>query len=385
MSATPTVAQISTRLIEVSARTTWVFVELSTTAGERGVGEATLEGSESEVVDAVAALDRLVVGRSIADIDEFVASLDIDAHDLAHRVAVAAVEQALWDVVGQDCGLPVRELHGAGHMPPAIPVYANINRSLLASRTSDDFARAARGAVAAGHTAVKCAPFDGLWRANLDDPATRLGFLEGLDRIRAVREAVGADVSVLVDCHRRFTARSAKTLLDAVVEWDPYWIEDPVGDTQLDEWREIRESTDLRLAGGETLVELGQFHHFLEASRVDVVLPDIRYVGGIGGVRAVSVLAREFDVAVSPHNPAGPIATLATAHAISDRPNFLTLEYAYGECDWRSELVGGGEVIKAGHLHLTGASGLGFRLNDAVANAHRASDVVLGEEAADGN
>ena len=77
------------------------------------------------------------------------------------------------------------------------------------------------------------------------------------------------------------------------------------------------------------------------------------------------------QVLVAPHNPSGPVATVATAHVASIIPNFLILEYAWGEVDWRADLISPPEPVVDGYLEVSNAPGLGYRLNLQVTEAHR--------------
>jgi L-alanine-DL-glutamate epimerase-like enolase superfamily enzyme len=153
------------------------------------------------------------------------------------------------------------------------------------------------------------------------------------------------------------------TVLDELAELDPYWVEAPVAEHRLSEWAHIRRRSQLRLAGGEMMTGISNFRRFIEESGVDVVMPDIKYVGGITGLRDVAAISASHGRMLAPHNPSGPVGTLASAHAASALPNFLTLEYAFGECDWRSPLVCGAENIVDGELRLGDASGYGATLD----------------------
>ncbi len=250
-----------------------------------------------------------------------------------------------------------------------------MNRSLLGDRSSEAFAGAARAAVAGGFDAVKVAPFDGvLWEPRQDRKAATL-IDAGLERVHAVRAAVGPDVDVLIDCHFRFSARTASWVVSQLVEVDPYWIEAPVPERDIEGWRHVRASTDARLAGGEFLVGLEAHRRFLEATGVDVVMADVKYCGGIGTLRQVAALAESFGRELAPHNPSGPVATAASVQVAVVSPNVPVIEYGWGEVEWRADLVHGLERIEAGRLHASPGPGLGVALDpDVVAWSSRSSD-----------
>ncbi len=151
---------------------------------------------------------------------------------------------------------------------------------------------------------------------------------------------------------------------------DPYWIEAPVPERDLEGWRRVRDSTSARLAGGEFLVGLEAHRRFIEATGVDVVMPDVKYCGGIGGLAQVTALAASFGTEVAPHDPSGPVATAATAHAALASATPQIVEFAWGETSWRSELVGGRETVEGGRIWLDGRPGLGVALDEAFAAGH---------------
>ena len=277
---------------------------------------------------------------------------------MAHNAATSAMEQALWDLLGQRLGAPVSVLLG-GPVEGRVRLYANVNRAILGSRTPEAFAAAALDAVAGGFDAVKVAPFDGLrWEPEQDRGARAL-IDAGMARIGAVRDAVGPTVDVLIKAaHGRFNPRTATVAVREMERIDPYWIEAPVSERDLEGWRQVRDSTSARLAGGEFLVGLEAHRWFIAATGVDVVMPDVKYCGGIGGLVQVAAVGELLRVAVAPHDPSGPVSTAATAQAALAATTPQLVEFAWGETTWRGELVGG-ETIDDGWFVLDGRPGLG--------------------------
>jgi galactonate dehydratase len=359
------------RMVGVSERTVWVFVVIEDDLGNRGVGEASLDGYESQVEGFAHELLGKLGGREVRAVSELVADAGLGGGPggLPFAAALSATDQALWDLWGQRLGVPVHALMGAP-APSPIPLYANINRALLGPRGPTDFAKVAADAVEAGFQCVKCSPFDGVLRAQIEEPETRTLVRQGLERLRAVREAIGDEIGLIVDCHFRFTARSFLRVSDELAEFQPYWVEGAVAEHRLDEWAQIRAGTTLRLAGGELLTGYATYERFLDATGVDVAMPDVKYVGGVTGLRVIAHAALSRDVLVAPHNPSGPVSTLATAHCVCNLSNLLILEYAFGECDWRQALVSGAEQLEKGLLRVPAAPGFGVVLDDAVVSAN---------------
>jgi galactonate dehydratase len=97
----------------------------------------------------------------------------------------------------------------------------------------------------------------------------------------------------------------------------------------------------------------------------------VKHCGGIAELCAIARCAQARGVAVAPHNPSGPVAMAASAHAAAALPNVRFLEYAWGEVTWRAELVTPAEQIRDGHYLLPDAPGLGIGLDESTVAAHR--------------
>jgi galactonate dehydratase len=175
-------------------------------------------------------------------------------------------------------------------------------------REPESYAEAAAAAVGEGFTAVKCAPFDGVHWSSLGEPAGRAALEAGLARVRAIRRAVGQEVDLLVDCHWRFDVPTAHRVAEELAAERLYWLEDPVGHDDPEQLREVRVRLGTRLAGGERLLGRGGFRELTERRAVDVVMPDLKHVGGILETKKIAALAEVHGVAVAPHSPAGPVA-----------------------------------------------------------------------------
>lgn len=282
--------------------------------------------------------------------------------------ALSAVEQALWDILGKSLGVPMHALLG-GACREEIRLYANINRisRIAEERTPKWFGRNAAAAVEAGFDAVKLAPFDGL-PAHIDrasDAAT------GIACMQAVRQAIGPDVDLLVDCHSRFTVRGALEVADALRDLDLFWFEQPTPETDLDACIQVKEQCGMKVAGGEQRMLRASFWEVLERDVMDVVMPDVTVIGGIGELKKTATMAEARGVPTSPHGPFGPVTIAAGVQTMAAHPNFLILEFGWGEAEWRSELILPSERIDKGRIKVRDAPGLGIELNLEVVEAHR--------------
>lgn len=365
----PLVTEVRCTVVGATRATNWIFVEVVCGTERVGTGEATLSGEERTVVEKVGALGRRLVGRSPAD--PWVTRL-LRAHprpDLVSSAAVGGIEQAIEDLRAQLAGRSLAAMLGAAASAGAvIPLYATVNRLMLDDRSPDAFAAAAATAVAAGFRIVKCAPFDGIRRgqALTESGWDLLG--QGMARLRAVRREVGPDVTLLVDCHGRFDRRSVEVVLDLVAAVDPGWVESVLPDDDVAGWQRAA-GADLVLAAGESLTHVAAFEDLLDGP-VSVVMPDVKYAGGIRALHETLAAMGRRGGRCSPHNPSGPVSTLASASVMAAFPQTDWLEYAVEDVPWRSALVGGAEVLDGGALVLSDRPGLGLRLDHRLAAQH---------------
>ncbi len=356
-------------VVEVTDRGDWVFVLVHTDAGITGLGEASHSLNDALLLSTLQVFEARIVGMSPLAINAVWQRLaQVHGGRVAHT-ALSAIEQALWDLLGQHLGVPIHALFG-GAVRRTLRLYANINRHVR-DRSPEGFARAARQAVDEGFTAIKLAPFDELKAPDHIRTGPQAAWQPGVARVRAVRAAVGESVDLAVDCHGRMEASEALTVGRALEDCNLLWYEEPVRHTFPDQLALISQGVTMATASAESVFAVERFRPFLLQRVVDVLMPDVKHCGGLQELRNIAAAARLKQLLIAPHNPSGPVATVATAHAVSTIPNFLILEYAWGEVDWRSELIAPQEPIQKGHLQLSDAPGLGYRLNMDVVAAHR--------------
>ncbi|MEU8824801.1 mandelate racemase/muconate lactonizing enzyme family protein [Streptomyces sp. NPDC048636] len=342
----------------VNDRTQWHFVVLRD-ADHLAVGECSDSLHPSKLVAELALLAPRLRGRDLLAertdiVDTLARRVGTQARPGAFITAtlMGGVEQLLLDHAAQAAGQPVWKWLG-GSAPDPVSVYANINR-VPGGREAWEVAATALRAVAAGYSAVKCAPFD-VAESGQPLPAT------GLGRLRAIREAVGDSVELKVDCHERLSAEEVHALLPALEDLGIGWLEDAVAIDHVEELRALRAATTIPLAGGELMFHPAEAGIAVSEHLVDVLMPDVKHAGGITQVLSIARSAPQ--LAISPHNPSGPVATAASAQLMAVCPNATELEYQFGETTWRSDLVGGLEHVADGRLHLDDRPGLGLTLD----------------------
>ena len=363
---------LETVRLHVNHRGDWLHVRLHTDEGLTGTGEASHGGHHPARDHAVTAILRTqcaptLVGRDPRDVVGATDALAYLVDGFAAATAVSACEHALWDLAGQAAGLPVCRMLG-GPAPARIPLYANINRAVVA-RTPEAFATEARAAAAAGFSAVKCAPFDGMEQRRVQERAARARVRHGVACVAAIRAAVGADVEVMVDCHSAFDVPTAITVAGELHALGVRWFEEPVPTEDLDALLRVRPHVHrlgMELIGGELLFGVRGFAPYITGHLFDLVMPDVKHCGGIAPALAIAHLAAACGVAVAPHNPSGPVSMAASAHVAACLPGLRALEYAWGEVPWRAAAVTPAERIEGGSYILADEPGLGCALDPSL-------------------
>ncbi len=354
--------------VKVTQRTNWIFVRLNTNRGLTGLGEASV-GGRTELPE-LGEVFELVREESPFDIEHYRRRGWNRALSGGRTIVAAfsALEQAQWDLVGRALDAPVYDLFG-GKLRDELSVYANINRTTT-DRSPDGFAANARHAVNEGFGAIKAAPFDGFPPLSAPREEVERATELGIACVESMRAAIGPDVKLKIDCHSNF---SRALSIDVARRLEPQklsWYEEPVAPERLDDTKAIHEAIPQRLAGGEVLFGVEGFAPLCQAGAIDVIMPDVKYCGGILEGRRIATVAELHDVAVSPHNPSGPVATAASVQLCAGMANFDILEYQWNEVPWSGDLIDPPEQFMSGTIAVPRRPGFGIELNEQMVRAH---------------
>jgi len=366
-----TVASLETFVVKVNRRGNWIFVRLRTSDGVTGVGDAS-HGDDAATLRRLHQYFELLKGRSVHDIEAYRSRVFplIEKEGRAAIVAASALEHCLWDIRGKILGLPVYDLLG-GRVQPRIRNYANINRS-TEPRTPQGFAQMAQRAVDAGFDAVKLAPFDEIPRNVTGGPQLEEFTRRGLACAQAVREVLGPNRDLLIDVHSHYDLEHG---LDLARRFEPlklFWLEEVTPAEPLANLARINREARMPTAGGESVFGVKGFYRYIREQAVDIVMPDIKYSGGMWETRKIAAIAEGAGLQVSPHGPASPIGNAAAAHVCAVLPNFLILEFSFGEVPYRAELIDPPEQLDQGCLQLSARPGFGIEINEKAARHYAA-------------
>jgi galactonate dehydratase len=358
----------------------WVFVRVETDqAGLYGLGEATLEWKTRSVTGAVDDLAPLLLGRDPRDIEQAVRVM------LKHSFwrlgaigasAISGIEQALWDILGKWLQQPVWRLIG-GRVRNELPVYTHLGmgdmRAVYETFDPDRLADSARALVAAGYRALKVVfiPY-----THYTPTVAGLSKVDGL--MRALREAVGTDIELMVDFHGRCaSAAAAQRYIEVLAPYRPLFIEEPVAPGDIASLRAVTAASPCAIATGERLVALDEFEPLFAARAMHIAQPDLCHVGGITVGRKIAAMAEAAGIGLAPHNPLGPIAGAVALHFGIATPNVVIQEEMVGQVPWYDEVVRTPIRRENGAWQVPDAPGWGVELNERVAAAHPFQQEVL--------
>lgn len=333
------VADIAAFSARISGKTVWTFVRIRDADGRCGWGEATLQARSTAVQGHVEQLAPSFIGQPARP-----SLLACGEQGAAHAAAFGAIDQALWDISAQAQGRSLADMLGAKRRT-TIGLYANINRGTM-DRSPSGFAARARAAANSGFEAIKIAPFDDVVAESASTPAGRQLQAAGVERVAAVRSAIGPDRRLMVDCHWRLTEAAARDVLGELNPFGLYWlecplVEEPAAFAALRRLRSQANEIGIRLAGCESMTGLAAFRSFVDAGVYDVIMPDVKYAGGLAEMLRIGEAAEAGGVQCSPHNPTGPIAHLHSVHVCSNLTACPFLEFQYGESPLFFDIVDG--------------------------------------------
>jgi galactonate dehydratase len=340
-----------------------IFVKVETDAGTHGWGEAYSQyDRDTAVMAQLEALGRYAVGRSPFDIKHFT---QVAFDDYAQRrgsvelfCAISGIEQAMWDIVGKSCRQPVYNLLG-GRYRDRIRVYANGWSYGL--KEPDDYARAVEQVVKQGFTAVKFDPLPAPWRTYIPKEHER----RAVRVVKAVRDAVGPDIDLLIEQHRRLAPMHAIRLDRQLAAFDLYLMEESCQAEFPDELALIRREIGVPMMIGEATYTKTGFRPLLEKRAADILNPDVACVGGILELKEIAAMAEPFLVAMSPHNYNSTLVALAsTVHASATMPNFTITEYFLPFVDFCDRISPNQLKPRNGYIELPDAPGLGVDVDE---------------------
>ncbi|MGO4695670.1 mandelate racemase/muconate lactonizing enzyme family protein [Paenibacillus sp. 2TAB26] len=357
----------------------WTMIKVYTDEGHTGVGEAT-NWPGSPIVEAAARhVGERIIGLDPMKTDFIWTKLYRDLNWVgpygASLCAISGIDMALLDLKGKVLGVPCYELLG-GAFRTEIPLYANYWFT-GGGHNADDYAAQALKVKEAGFGGLKFDPFAHTNYLYGEDLSSNLSLTPELQQrayevTKAVREAVGYEMDMMIETHAMLNFKTAITMADKLAELDITWYEEPVGPESAETLKAVRERLNPRVS-----ICVGERHYtrygirpILEKQLVDIIMPDITRCGGPSEMKRMATMAEAYNVQLAPHNPNGPLSTLASAHVCASVPNFFRQEFMFNDVPWRDEVIDHPIEVRQGHLVLSRRPGLGVDLVEEAMEAH---------------
>ncbi len=357
----------------------WTLLKIETDSGYHGWGEATNWPGAPLIEAACQHVGNYILGQDARRIDFLWTKLYRDMSWLGQAgpllSAISAVDIALWDLKGKALGAPVYELLG-GVYRKQIQLYANYWFT-GGGHSPEDYAQQAKATVAQGFTALKFDPFAHVNYLYGEDLSENNSLTEkqkklAVDLVAAVAEAVGPEVALAIETHGFLNGPTAVEMARrlAKLNFNCLWYEEPALPEFPDAIADIRRQIPLPVCVGERLHSRFMLRGVLERHAADIVMPDITRCGGITEMRKMANLAETYNVPIAPHNPNGPISTIASAHTMATVPNFFRQEFMVTDVPWRDACLSHPLPVENGYFTLPERPGLGFDLSEEELHKH---------------
>lgn len=296
-----------------------IVVEVETDEGIAGIGEVAMSygvGAKSVIPVLETLAKNYLIGRSPFE-SEYIYQQCFDktywarGRSLAIYGAMSAIDIALWDIKGKYLNQPIYQLLG-GKCRDSIPLYAN--HWYFDAWRPEEFAEKALRVVNDGFKGLKFDPFKMSPTGEKSTPTRPISKAWGnmaVERVKAVREAVGEDVEIMLDLHGCLNVSDAVKWGKQLEAFSPYFYEEPTDTLLIHASSEVKEKVNIPLAGGERLYTRYDFAPFIENRVFELIQPDMGLAGGFSEMKKIASFAETYQISVQPHNASGPILTAA--------------------------------------------------------------------------
>ena len=321
-----------------------IGVTVTDGSGEQGTGWTfTSDYGGGEAVRALldAVLLGQLIGREADEVEVLNEELFHRTHRLGHGIAsmaIAAIDVALWDLRARMRGLSLARM--LGQRRDRVPAYGSGKAS--PSLSVDDLVAASAGYIAEGFDAVKI-------RVGRDPD-------RDVARVRAVRDAIGPDPRILCDANERLSLPAALWLGKQLGDLDIYWFEEPILSQDIESYKRLRSQLPMAIASGEHFHSRRDFAPFVMAGALDVLQPDLCFVGGFTEALRIGEMADTFGLAVAPH-----FMTVLHIHLAAALPRATYVE----NYPFMDDLLEQGLTVEDGHILVPDRPGHGVRFTQS--------------------
>jgi gluconate/galactonate dehydratase len=366
--------ELGERQISSSDSAAWaaktVVLKVVTSNGLVGYGESVPTLRVLPVIESLKEVGRAYVGKDPEDFEanqrewrmqDFYLSVSFES-----TTALSAFDIACWDIVGKQYGAPIYKLIG-GKTRDKVRVYANGWYDDCI--TPQHFASKAKRNVERGYTGLKFDVF-GAYYDYIDEKGLKVA----LERTRAVKDAAGDNVELMIEHHGRFNPNSAIIIGKAMEKekFDPLFMEEPVHPEDMDGLAKYRKEVHLKVAIGERLLTTEQVEYVARNRLANFLQVDITNFRGVTGALKAAKIAETNGIEMAFHNAFGTIQNAVTIQVDAAIPNFLIQESYYDFFpQWKRDLVNDQSKVESGYTKVPDRPGLGIEVNEKILESHR--------------
>ncbi len=372
------------RTASVQGNFEWIMVRIYTDEGIIGLGESYWGPGVQDILNR---MKHLLIGEDPHNIDwlyqKMVRGLSgAGSTGGATVAAISGVDLALWDLKGKILNTPIYNLMG-GRYRSKIRIYADCGHG--SAPTVEAWKERARQAVSKGFTAIK---FDidntdpqrfgdpyhviaGGWNQGQQRPISNAEFDSIFELVNAVREEIGPEVDLALDCHWNYNTRDCITLARGLEPFRIMWLEDPTPPDNVDALKRVTDNSPIPICSGENHYTRHGLRQLIVNQAVDIIQPDVPKVGGLTEAKKIADMADTYYIPMAAHNVSSPIGTIATCHVLATMRNFMIMEFHGQDVEWWDDLaIGEKPWIKDGYITVPETAGLGLELDEDVVRAH---------------
>ena len=354
----------------VRANSDWLILEIVSENNIKGYSELTMSNyyKRDELISITKKLIKKLSNKDVENDNKLKGVLEENKEEsLIFNTSISGIRSACSDIFSKIKKVPMNiylaEMKER-KISNSVELYANINRSLLPNndgpvdRSSNSFFKMAKKAKNAGFKKIKCAPFDGFENEEYEERKFISG---GIDKVSLISKNLKNEIEILVDCHSKFNLEESQAAEKDLYDLGIKWFEEPMDPQKnLEELKELKLLIKGKLVGGEEFYGVNKFYTLIENNFFDIVMPDIKYCGGIEEAINIGIKLESIsDECFSIHCPSGPISLAGSAHVTSALSSKLPLEHAVFEIEDRHEFVYPNENIKNGTYIFNDNFGIG--------------------------
>ncbi|WP_188456233.1 mandelate racemase/muconate lactonizing enzyme family protein [Virgibacillus oceani] len=301
----------------------FLYVKVFTDEGITGIGESGAWGFLDASAEVVHSFKTYLIGKDPLQMEHHWQYMYRSFHFRGAAImgAISAIDIALWDIAGKWFHVPTYMLLG-GKCRGRIRTYYHVS-----GETTEELVESCVNAKELGYNAVgHLSPF-------LDEPRSKPYFQpyakminEAADRVRMIREAVGDEVDLCLELHRRMKPGEANAFAQSVEKYQPFFLEDPIIPDNFDSMALVASKSNVPIATGERIHTIQEFEMLLSRNAMAYARTSVCLCGGITGTKKIAAIAEAHGVQIVPHNPLSPVSTAACIQIAAATENLAILE-----------------------------------------------------------